>query len=221
MSSPVKIDRKKIAARLFSGEKSLRDVVRTFRNAFEQPFSAGWLALLSFSVAMIIAWYNIAYGVAGDTDSAASVTGRNVVAAGKILSVLTQFSGAIFGVAIAGFSIFASMMDERAALRLSSSVYPKTDVPVIRVIFSLFIFVMVVLLAPFPTALVFFLFFDSDALISIADFPDRIANWISAGFYGLVLAQAVYTLSIIVSFIWNLHQILLLSAAIQIAEPDD
>lgn len=204
-----------IGKKLFS-EHSVFDVLRTFESAYPPPLTAKWLSFLSIMIALV---FSVAY-----YSSEPILEDLH-----KVSESLVDFSGllvgALFGVVIAGFSIFASSLQPAILLRLIETDYPGTQANNLTFIFSMFIYVLATLFTVF--AAIFFYKLTIGPNSAILGIPTKISpsNHASSAilliFISLLIGQLVFVFSILFSFIWNLHQILLVIAGKQAIDAID
>lgn len=209
------INKSELSKRLFS-EKSVWDLLKNYETAHVIPFTAKWL---SFTAICLSAVFAFAYFVEGTKLS--ELHGL----AGTMTSFAMGLAGALFGVAIAGFAIFASTINAEVLLKLAATNYKKSKVNNLSYIFSMFIYVLVTLFFIFITSFCYeMLIGPNSAFIGLNhsfQIQTPYANAIVLLYSTLLVGQITFVFSILFSFIWNLYQVLMvISGAKIIAELD-
>lgn len=204
------IDPKSIKEKLF-GEKSLSDILKTFESAFPIPLTGKWLSGFCVIIAGILAtaYYQIE---------------PSHLAAQKMISGLVGFgiimATALLGVVIAGFSIFASSLDSEIVMDLAESNYHDSGPNNLSFIFASFIYVLVALFGLLVTSLVFVVFLSVNSVVFqqviLVFFAPELQLIFVLTFLCLYLGQLVFVISVLFSFLWNLHQVLMVMAAAKI-----
>lgn len=192
-------------------EKSLVELLRVYESAFPRPLTAkligGWLGLLLFIFLMLL-WH--LKGIEASTVERAS---------GLLASYALTVSSALMGVVIAGMSIFAASLRPKVANGLIETKYPNTEISSLKFIFSMFAYVLWSLFVVIAICGVFYLALSRDSVLlnAATGIYDLFPN---SGLYKLLLIGYISTLfgailalgSLLRSFIWNLHQVLLVVA---------
>jgi uncharacterized membrane protein YqhA len=214
MSERFKIDK----SRLFS-QRGLVDIIKLYHACFPWPLPAVWQGALTFCIMfpflLLSGLLEVSKGV--------HIFGEN-----ELISLIVKLADGGFAlgvgmlsVAIAGFAIFASGLDQDALRRLIKRDKPQVEKPYLLFVFSFFVYALVVLLFLCATSL--FL----EAVFSRNLPADAIMDFIfgESQFFLLVLvaslqsAQLVFTFSILKSFIWNLYETLLSISAMKAEGP--
>jgi hypothetical protein len=196
---------------LFS-EKSIWDVLSTFESVFPRPITSKWLSIGSI-VLVLIAFAGIS------SQTVVPIIPIKLLA--SMVEFGTQLSGSLLGVAIAGFSIFAGSMRPKILERLVYTDYVEGGPSSLSFIFASFIYILVALFGVLLTsfALLFFFlpestFYEQVVLKLDADSREALYIVLASLFFG----QMTYVFSCLISFIWNLHQILMVIAATEVSE---
>lgn len=198
--------------RLFR-EKSLGDVLETFEGSFARPIAAKKAFLATFLVMAIFSLWSFRSCI---DDSEVQAMLSKLTGAGLALS------SALLGVAIAGFSIFASSMDKEVLERLAASEKRK-GVSNLSFIFSLFIYTLATLFYLLVTSCSYLFFLDSDSIVyeQLAMSPfgaSGFAAFLQFTFLSLYSGQILFVFFILKSFTFNLHQTLLVVSGARIVE---
>lgn len=205
------IDPLELQRRLFS-EKSLFGVLNTFESAFLKPITAKWLSAFTVMVLAISFW-----GMATLSDD--PIDAREFLAA--LVAFGGQLSGSLLGVAIAGFSIFAASMKPQIIERLILTDYKDGGPNTLSFIFASFVYILVALFVLLFTSflLIFFALpksvFYSQTILPLGN------DFMEFGFLALTslyCGQLIFVFSVLASFIWNLHQILMVIAATEVVK---
>lgn len=206
------IDPLEVKKRLFS-EKTLTGVLRTFESAFPVPLLSKWLSFIAIVMSSILAFFY--YNATDEVEPARSMA-ASMVNFGLLLST------ALLGVAIAGFSIFAASLDGKVVTQLVASDYKDGGPNNLSFIFSSFTYVLVALFGLLITSLTFILLLDQRSLIAIDFMGNFFSNeWQRISiltFMSFYFGQLIFVFSVLKSFIWNLHQVLMVIAAARILE---
>lgn len=216
-------------------ERSLWEVMRVFPRSFATPIVAGYLSLLTFSctAAILLGGRFLQPLDRGQFPSPPNtyITDVHLVNFIKSLggSGLTLGVGTL-SVIIAGFAIFASGVDVQA-LRLlinnpkkmhGSKLGDATERPQLVFVYSIFIYAMSTFALLALTSLCALALADAESVpynLIKNTFPKSlpVVLLLSAS---LLLAQIVFTLSILKSFIWNMYQVLLQMSALKVHVAD-
>lgn len=125
----------------------------------------------------------------------------------------------LLSVAIAGFAILASAFDIKVLIPLLTKMKKENNLPIILFIFSFFVYTLATLFFLIVTSIFSMLISTEQGSLNIIALGMLGSN--SKTFFMLVLsaqiAQIVFVLSIIKSFIWNLYETLLTIAALRVA----
>jgi hypothetical protein len=202
-----KVDLKKT---LFE-EKSLGDLLKVYESAFPTPLPAkalgAWFGMLAF-LYLLILWH---------------LEGFNLQilqkASGSMASYALTVSSSLMGVVIAGMSIFAASLKAKVASGLIETPYPGTDISSLKFIFSMFAYVLFSLFIMIVACAVHYIVLGEDAFI-LKIVPNTLSANSNSNFlkflltlYTSVLFGLIFFLgSLLKSFIWNLHQVLLVVA---------
>mgnify|MGYP001627785263 CR=1 FL=1 len=199
-----------LAPTLFD-EKSLGALLKVYESAFPQPLLSkalgGYAGILSF-VALVSIWYF--KGIDHETLERSAET---------LSSYSLTVSSALMGVVIAGMSIFAASLKPKVGQGLIEAPYPGTNISSLKFIFAMFAYVLFSLFLVIATCGVFYVALaDASVLLNIAEGISGNAKNSGALTFLLVLYTSfllgvtVFLGSLLKSFIWNLHQVLLVVA---------
>lgn len=203
-----RLTREEVGRRLFR-EKRLTDVYKTYNWCFPQPTLGRQGSL----------WTLLAVSLLGFAlyQSSPDVKILQSYLTDLVTIALTLVS-AFFGIAIAGFAIFASGLRAKTIdhmIEKNQSESP--EVPVINYLFAIFAYTLSALFFVFVTVLFYQIFLSANSpLISMnhnLTLPQGAQRFTLIAFTCFFIAQMTFVLLIIKSFIWNLHQILLVLAA--------
>ena len=200
-------DRKKA---LFE-EKSLGELLKVFEGAFPAPLPAKALGgsggILVF-LFLVIVWHL--------KDIEVKLLQE---ASGLMAFYALTVSSALMGVVIAGMSIFAASLKPKVANGLIETSYPGTEISSLKFIFSMFAYVLFSLFTMISVCAVNYIVLgDSAFLLEVAHKawgfnPNSIILKLVLAIYISVLFGLILFLgSLLKSFIWNLHQVLLVVA---------
>lgn len=203
------MDKRLVRERLFS-EASLSDILRTYESCFEKPFNAYWHCLLAMIVAICIVWPGQVLSPAGSAST--YITQMTVGSNLELLAGLgLNLAVGALSVAIAGFAIFASGIDDETLKKMVRLNQSDTKVPVIVYSYASFIYVMVALLILAATSMTCLVVFSEESAFRQflwSAFP-TVGVVTQSVTLCLLLGQLTFVFSILKSFIWNLYQILL------------
>ena len=204
------MDKADVKKALFE-EKRLGDLLRVFEGAFPSPLPAkalgAWFGL-SALLYLLVSWH--LKGVSIDVLQKAS---------GQMASFALTVSSALLGVVIAGMSIFAASLKPRVANGLIETPYPNTGVSSLKFIFSMFAYLLFSLFIVISACSIHYIALGPEAFIlNVA--PDFAKNYPNSNFLKILLvfySSSLFGLifflgSLLKSFIWNLHQVLLVVA---------
>lgn len=194
-------------------EKSIYQLCKTYESVFIRPILAK--VLCAFSI-MVFSIFSGAYLLSEPK------TSELIKLSSAIASFSLVLAGSLFGVAIAGFAIFASSINAKVLVKLVETNRPNTDINNLQFMYSMFTYVLVTIFSLFVTNFLFILFLsENSALFGISHELNPPAKWRNAllsGYSVLQSAQIVFVFSILKSFIWNLHQVLMIISGAQILE---
>ena len=206
MAPRKRLSPEEIQSRLFS-EASLFDVLRSFRSHFRGPFKADWIGLIIFCICAIGL-----ISAGNDSESASRLSEFMLM----FVSECIQVAAALLGLSIAGFSVFAASLRVDVLRLLVTTPEEKDQKNYLLFIFSAFIYTMVVVFSVIVSSLLFLLLFShkSGWLQSLVAGNFSFSAWynllsIASAFF---IAQQAFVLSVLLSFIWNIHQIMLIVA---------
>lgn len=202
-----KIDLKKS---LFQ-EKSLGDLLRVFESAFPVPLPSKalgtWSALIVF-IPLVAIWD--LKGIEIDVLQAATAL---------MASYALTVSSALMGVVIAGMAIFAASLKPKVATGLMETPYPGTKISSLKFIFSMFAYVLFSLFIVIAACGVHYLVLGESALFrgilratSEAETEPNILKFLLVVYTSVLVGLICFLGSLLKSFIWNLHQVLLVVA---------
>lgn len=192
-------------------EKSLGELLKVYERAFPAPLPAkslgAWIGLLSFLYLLLLWDYK----------------GVEVLMLQKASALMATFaltvSSALMGVVIAGMSIFAASLKPKVANGLIETPYPKPGISALKFIFSMFAYVLFSLFVMIATCSIQFIALGEDAFIleiapmTLSTTPNQVFLKFLLILYTSVLLGLIFFLgSLLKSFIWNLHQMLLVVA---------
>ncbi|MFT6088343.1 hypothetical protein [Sulfitobacter sp.] len=192
-------------------EKSLSELLRVYERAFPSPLPAkslgAWFAILSFLYLLILWYYK---GIDVQTLQKAS---------GLMATFALTVSSALMGVVIAGMSIFAASLKPRVANGLIQTLYPNTDISALKFIFSMFAYVLFSLFVMIVACSIHYIILGENALIleiapktASVDPNLGFLKFLLVMYTSVLLGLILFLGSLLKSFIWNLHQVLLVVA---------
>lgn len=203
-------------------ESSLKELLLVYESVFPEPIPAkmigGWCGILVFLL-LIISWY--VRGI-----DAASIQDASALLASYALTV----SSALMGVVIAGMSIFAASLRPKVANGMIETVYPGSQVSSLKFVFAMFAYVLFHLFVLISMCGFYYLALaDKSITLSVAgkiyhSYAETAFFKFSQILYVSVLTGTILFLgSLLRSFIWNLHQVLLVVAVFNghAADPKD
>ncbi len=195
---------------LFS-EKNLSALLKVFEDAFPKPLASkalgAWSGFVSFFF-LIAVWHF------------RGIDGKVLQESASLMaSYSLTVSSALMGVVIAGMSIFATSLKPKVANGLIETTYPGTDVSSLKFIFAMFAYLLFSLLVVVIACGVFYFVLADKALLLTAfrrfvepSFNLDILNFCLISYVSVLLGLTVFLGSLLKSFIWNLHQVLLVVA---------
>ncbi|MBL3575595.1 hypothetical protein JMK10_00265 [Rhodovulum sulfidophilum] len=205
------IKKSEIADELFS-ESSIWDILENYESAHQRPIKAKWQSAYVMVATSIFA---TAYYIDGPVLS--DIQG----AAGVLSGFAISLAGTIFGVAIAGFSIFASTISSDILAKLASTKYKGGRVNNLTYIFSMFTYVLVTLFFVFLSTLLYEMMLGPrSAFVGMKhdlQLKSPYSDIAVLSYIVLLVGQITFVFSILFSFIWNLFQVLMVVAGAKIA----
>lgn len=192
-------------------EKSLSELLRVYESAFQKPLLAKCLGLsagLLVFVCLVVLWRVLGIS-SGDLRQSSHL----------MASYSLTVCSALMGVVIAGMSIFAASLNPKISSNLIETLYPNTNIPSLKFIFSMFAYVLSSLFIIIVECGVYYLVIAEESLVfgwlnSVFDnFAETaIFKAVLVIYVSVFFASIVFVGSILKSFIWNLHQVLLVVA---------
>lgn len=215
-------------------DKSLWEVMSVFPNGFKTPMLANYLAALSLALSLPLL---ICGRYARPTPSSSSGAFINYINDQHIINLVKSLAGSgltlsvgILSVIIAGFAIFASGSDARIVKLMilknrrlyKNGVEQRNGRPTLIFVYSIFIYAMVTFSFLSVTCLTSLAIADTESV------PYNILNGFAPSavtpFFislsSLLIAQIVFTVSILKSFIWNMFQVLVQMSALRVLMDD-
>lgn len=206
------IQQNEISKKLFS-EKSILQLCNTYESVFARPIEAKILSAFS------IMGFGI-FGTAYLLDD--PKTDDLVRLSTSIASFSLALASSIFGVAIAGFAIFASSINAKILLRLVETNRPNTTINNLQFMYAMFTYVLVTIFLLFVTNFIFIAFVGENSMLfgmaHALNPPQKWKNFILTSYSVFQIGQIIFVFSILKSFIWNLHQVLMVISGAQILE---
>lgn len=192
-------------------EKSLGELLKVFESAFPSPLPAkalgAWIGLLSFFY-LLFFWHF--KGIEVDLLQKAS---------GLMASYALTVSSALMGVVIAGMSIFAASLKPKVANGLIETPYPNTDISSLKFIFSMFAYVLFSLFIMIAACGIYYVVLGDTAFLrEIAQVASNsgpnsnLLKFLFVLYISVLFGLILFLGSLLKSFIWNLHQVLLVVA---------
>lgn len=193
-------------------EQNLSELLKVFENAFPTPLPA---KSLGFCVGVVIFLYQLLLW---------HFKGVDVLILQNASELITFYaltvSSALMGVVIAGMSIFAATLKPKVANGLIHTEYPNTNISSLKFIFAMFAYVLFSLFTVIACSSIHYLALGNSAffleLFTAMWGPtqDQIFLKLALISYLSIFLGLVFFLgSLLKSFIWNLHQVLLVVAA--------
>lgn len=193
-------------------EKSLGALLKAYESAFPVPLlakSQGIYVGLSTFWVLLVLWYFKGM----ETSMLQKASG---LMAGYALTV----SSALMGVVIAGMSIFAASLKPKVANGLIETKYPGTEISALKFIFSMFAYLLFSLFVVVAACGLHYIALGDSALILDATIKvygsveeSDLFSFFLVMYVSAMLGLIVFLGSLLKSFIWNLHQVLLVVAA--------
>jgi ABC-type transport system involved in multi-copper enzyme maturation permease subunit len=192
-------------------EKSLGALLRTYEEVFATPLPSkalgAWFGLLTFLLLLFL-WYF--KGVDATQLQKAS---------GLMALYALTVSSALMGVVIAGMSIFAASLKPKVANGLIETPYPGTEISSLKFIFAMFAYILFSLFVMIATCGVYYIgLADSALVLQISrgivgeGHGEGVLTFLHVLYASVLLGLIFFLGSLLKSFIWNLHQVLLVVA---------
>lgn len=196
------------AGRKLFAEKSLRELLSVYERAFPSPMPAKALGAFTFLISlffMIVTWY------------LKGLSGQNLNGAAGLMATFALTVGAsLMGVVIAGMSIFAASLNPNMAKSLIDTNYPNTDIPSLKFIFAMFSHMLFYLFLTICVSSGYYFFIGTTSFVAVsvhdafgADPEQPIFKTLTTLYVSFLAGLLVLLGSLLKSFIWNLHQVLL------------
>jgi hypothetical protein len=190
-------------------EKSLWDLLNVYEDASPKPMPEryyGVLAAIIALIAMIMVWQ-----VRGLSFTTLDSSARSLA------SYSLTVSSALMGVVIAGMSIFAASLKANVASKLIATNYPETKVSSLKFIFSMFAYLLFALFLVISLCAVYFLIVGKDTIggsvLILESGPTDFHKGVVLLYISIQVGITVFLLSLLRSFIWNLHIVLMVVIA--------
>lgn len=192
-------------------EKSLSALLKVYEGSFPAPLPAkalgGWCGMLTF-ICLLALWSFI--GLDGfDFQKAMSL----------MVSYALTVCSALMGVVIAGMSIFAASLKPKVVNGLIETEYPSSGTSSLKFIFAMFSYLLYSLFVVIVTCGVYYIFLDESSIflqfshaVYQGEVSEDLKAFIFSSYTSFLIGLLVFLASILKSFIWNLHQVLLVVA---------
>lgn len=193
-------------------EKTLWDLLRVFEDAFPKPMRARYIGVLSGVLTAIALGIASAQGAISEPmlhETAAMIAGYSLT-----------ISAALMGVVIAGMSIFASSLKPTVAAKLIKTKYPRTEISSLKFMFSMFAYLLFSLFLVICFSGAYYVLLGQHSvggeLLRSVKTENGVAEFYKVVlliYVAMLLGLTTFLLSILRSFIWNLHQVLMVVIA--------
>lgn len=190
-------------------ESSIWSVLETFEGGFDRPIKAKQIATFAFVASVVLVFGIQKHGVS-----------TNLIFdwLEKIVDISLLFASSLFGVSVAAFAIFSSSLDRDLTEKLIERNH-YGSVSILNFLFSVFAYTMVTLFGVIFVSIFFMLFFWRDSLfVQALGFSDNLRRCAVLLFIPIYIAQLAFAISILFSFIWNFHTLLLTMAGLKVVK---